>query len=197
MERRTLLLIGMTLLGFTIIGAPRQSFAQSDSALGSWLSITAMVRAGVEDNVQLAAQTSPPATALTNERDAIQRVLSGYYDAFGRDPAEAASFYGEPTNVVLPTEVLTLNKRTDVQAFLANLLVPLKPLGYSYSKISDPRIKFLSETTAFYSCIAIRYKTDGTEIQRLGATYLLHKNPSGWQIHELIVTDLDKLMSPD
>jgi ketosteroid isomerase-like protein len=121
-----------------------------------------------------------------SEKEAIQQFLSDYYDSLSRDPIEAAAFYGEPAIIVLPTDVLPLNKRADVEAFLTKLLSGFKPLGFSYAKLSDPRIKMLSETTAIYSTVAIRYKTDGSEMPRGGFTYLLHKGPSGWKIHELI-----------
>jgi len=58
----------------------------------------------------------------TTENDAIQKVISGYYDACSRDPAEVAAFCGEPTMVVLPNQVFTLGKRADVEGFLAKLL---------------------------------------------------------------------------
>jgi hypothetical protein len=132
-----------------------------------------------------------------SEQEAIQKVINGYYDAVGRDPVEAASFYGEPAMIVLPNDVLAMNKLADVEKFLTNLVGSLRPLGYSHSKLNDPRIKFLNNNTAIYSTIAIRYKTDGSELQRAGFTYLLRKGPSGWKIHQLVATDLDKLVSAD
>jgi hypothetical protein len=48
------------------------------------------------------------AVPASSEKDAIQQVISGYYDAVGRDPAEAASFYGEPAMIVLPNDVAPL-----------------------------------------------------------------------------------------
>ena len=139
----------------------------------------------------------PQPVRAENEQEAIQQVVSGYYDALGRDLTEAASFYGEPAMIVLPTDVLALNKRADVEAFLTKLVSGFKPLGFSHARVSDPRIKMLSETTAIYSTVAIRYKTDGSELPRGGFTYLLHKGPSGWKIHELIATDMDKLVTAD
>ena len=139
----------------------------------------------------------PQPVQAENEKEAIQQVVSGYYDALRRGPIEAASFYGEPAIVVMPNEVLPLNKRADVEAFLTKLLSPFKSLGFSHATVSDPRIKMLSETTAIYSTVAIRYKTDGSELPRGGFTYLLHKGPSGWKIHELIATDMDKLVTAD
>src|SRR5258708_21460514 len=55
-----------------------------------------------------------------SEKEAIQKVVSGYYDALARDLTEAASFYGEPAMIVLPTDFLALNKRALVEAFLSN-----------------------------------------------------------------------------
>jgi hypothetical protein len=40
-------------------------------------------------------------------------------------------------------------------------------------------------------------KTDGTELQQAGFTYLFHKGGAGWKINEVIATDLDKLISAD
>jgi hypothetical protein len=44
---------------------------------------------------------------LSGEQDAIHKVVGAYYDAFARDPEAAAAFYGEPTLIVLPNEILT------------------------------------------------------------------------------------------
>jgi ketosteroid isomerase-like protein len=134
---------------------------------------------------------------LSDEKDAIHQVVSGYFDAFARDPAAAAAFYGEPTLIVLPNEVLALATRSDVEGFLAKLLESLKPLGYSRTKLDAPRVKMLNATTALYSTVAIRMKTDGTELQRAGFIYLLHKGGGGWKINEVIASDVDKLISPD
>src|SRR5215475_3198381 len=108
----------------------------------------------------MAAVTAVTAQQSSDEKDAIHQVVSAYYDAFARDPAAAAAFYGEPTLIVLANEVTTLPSRTDVEAFLAKLLGSLKPLGYSNTKLSAPRIKMLNSTTALYSTVAIRMKTD-------------------------------------
>jgi ketosteroid isomerase-like protein len=152
----------------------------------------------LEPNVPLQlAQASPSSSTLDSERVSIQKALSDYADAFSRSAAEAATFYGEPTLLVLPNQVKVLSKRADVEDLFAKTLAGLTPLGYSYSKFVDPRIRLLNATTAICSAVAVRFKADGTEMQRLGVTYLLHKDNSDWKIHELIPTDLDKLVSTD
>lgn len=130
------------------------------------------------------------------ERDAIQGVMSGYYDVFGRDSAAAAAFYGEPTLIVLPDQVIALSKRADIETFLDKFVASLKPLGYARSKMEGvPRIKLLNATTALFSTVALRLKADGTEMQRVSFTNLLQKGSFGWKIHVIIPTDLDKLIS--
>jgi hypothetical protein len=94
------------------------------------------------------AQADVSGTVSTSEGEAIHKVISDYYNAFGRDTAAAAAFYGEPTLIVLPSQVMMLNERADVEAFLGKLVATLKPRGYSGSKLEAPRIKLLNVTTA-------------------------------------------------
>jgi hypothetical protein len=147
-------------------------------------------------SAQLAQATQ--STAISeNEKDAIQKVLSGYYDAFGRDSAAASAFFSEPTLIVSPNQVLVLSTRADLEATLDKFVASLKPSGFSYSKLGDHHVKLLNATTALYSTVAIRMKADGTEIGQSGFIYLLHKTNAGWRIYEFIATDLDKLISRD
>jgi ketosteroid isomerase-like protein len=132
-----------------------------------------------------------------SDRDAIHDVVNGFYDALGRDSAAASAFYGEPTLIVIPDQVIMLRTRADVEASFDEFVATLKASGFSHSKLGEHRVKLLNPTTALYSTVAIRMKADGTELQRSGFTYLLHKSNVGWRIHEIIATDLDKLISAD
>ena len=132
----------------------------------------------------------------TSDQEAIEAVLNGYYDAFGRDSAAvSASFFSEPALIVFPNQIVRLNSRADVESFYEKFVANLKPSGFSHSKLGEHHVKLLSSTTALCSAVTIRVKADGTEMQRSGFTYLLHKTDAGWKIHELIGTDLDKLIS--
>jgi hypothetical protein len=185
-SRRTLL---AALLATAGLGTTMPSVAQTTQA-DAPMSIDPV-------SVQLAQATAPVTTSV-NEKEAIHKVLSGYYDAFGRDSAAASAFFGEPTLIILPNDVVLLRTRADVEAAFDKFVASsLKPSGYSHSKLGDYRVKLLNSTTALYSSVAIRMKTDGTEMNRAGNTYLLHKSNAGWRIHEIIATDLDKLVSAD
>jgi hypothetical protein len=143
------------------------------------------------------AQATPSTGTSVNEKDAIQSVMTGYYEAFGRDSAAASGFFTEPALIVAPNGSVLLNTRADVAAALEKLLVALKRSEFSHSRLVDRRIKLLTSTTALCGGIAIRMKTDDTEINRAGWTYLLRKTAAGWQIHGIIATDPDKLISAD
>jgi hypothetical protein len=128
------------------------------------------------------------------DEDAIHKVVSEYYEAFAEDPVVAARYYGEPALVVLPDEVMSLPRRGDIEAFLAKGRDALIARGYLNTKMQASRVKKLNQSTALYGTVAIRLKTDGTELERAAFTYLLHKGESGWKIHELIATDVDGLV---
>jgi hypothetical protein len=131
----------------------------------------------------------------SEDEDAVHEVVSQYYEAFVRDPKVAAGYYGEPSLIVLPDEVTSLSTRIDVEAFLKRARETLKARGYLTTEMHAARIKRLNNSTALYATVAIRLKTDGTELERAAFTYLLHRGSAGWKIHALIATDSDSLVS--
>ena len=129
------------------------------------------------------------------DEDAIHEVVSEYYEAFVRDPIIAASYYGEPSLVVLPHQVMSLPRRADIEEFLAKGRDALMARGYLHTKMQASRVRKLNQSTALYGTVAVRMRRDGTELERVAFTYLLHKGNSGWKIHELVATDVDSLVS--
>jgi len=128
------------------------------------------------------------------DENAIHKIVSDYYEAFVRDPVVAADYYGEPSLIVLPQEVKSLPRRADIVNFLANGRAALLARGYLNTRMQASRVRKLNQSTALYGTVAVRMKTDGTELERAAFTYLLHKGDSGWKIHELVATDVDSLI---
>jgi hypothetical protein len=52
---------------------------------------------------------------------------------------------------------------------------------------------FSSATSALAMGVAIRYKTDGQEMERVGLTYLLHEGDGGWKFALMARHDTDKV----
>ena len=101
---------------------------------------------------------SPGAAQQADDTTAIHQAVQWCYDAFANDSPTAAQFFGEPTLIVLPKEVITLTNRADIGAYISRVLAGLKAGGYSTTKLSEPRIKMLNRTTALFGAIAIRMK---------------------------------------
>jgi hypothetical protein len=141
--------------------------------------------------------TGPSETVSATERDAIRQVINGYYDTFPKDPVAAAAFYGEPAMIITLDQLIPLNNRAEVAATFINMRNNLTGSGYKESKLLTPHIKFLNASTVLYSGVIVRLREDGSEMSRGGITYLLHKGDAGWKIHELIVTDPDRLIRDD
>jgi ketosteroid isomerase-like protein len=43
-------------------------------------------------------------------------------------------------------------------------------------------VKLLDQTTALASTVFVRHKTDGSELETIGATYVLRKTEGEWKI---------------
>jgi hypothetical protein len=67
----------------------------------------------------------------------------------------------------------------------------LRARGYGRSELSLQQVKPLSATAAMASGVALRYKADGQEMDRVGVTYLLHKADTGWKIVAVVLHDTD------
>jgi ketosteroid isomerase-like protein len=139
-------------------------------------------------------QSTSPSVAAGSEQEAIRALLNRYYETFGRNAVALSHFYSEPALVVFPNQLIRLDSRADVVSFFDKLALSLRPSGFSLEMV-DCRVRLLNPTTALCSAVALRLKADGTEMQRAGATYLLHKSGGEWKIHETIGTDLDNLIS--
>lgn len=132
---------------------------------------------------------------MIDAKETIQSVVGGYFDALSKGPKAAVAFFGEPAFVSFPNQIMALNTRSDIDAFIERLLSGLAAMDYSHSVMSDPRVSLLSDTAALFSAIATRVKKDGSELQKTGFTYLLRKGDAGWKIHVIMATDPDKLVS--
>jgi len=138
-----------------------------------------------------AAQPNP------SDLDTIREVMLGYFAAFPRDARAAADYMGEPQLVVQHDKLLVLTRQAEIASRLTSQLAQLWVRGYSSTKQPELHIKTLSATTALCGAVEIRVKEDGTELERIGYTYLLQKEDKVWKIHAIISTDLDKTIASD
>ena len=68
----------------------------------------------------------------------------------------------------------------------------LRQREYRRSELSLQQLRLLSATSALAMGVAIRYKTDGQEMERVSVTYLLHKGDSGWKFAVMALHDTEQ-----
>jgi ketosteroid isomerase-like protein len=117
------------------------------------------------------------------EKTAVDHALRDYNDAFVRGDLSAI---GQHCNVpfvrMSPQGVKVLPTMSEIEAFYAGVLRDLRERGYSHSTWSELQVKLLDQTIALASAVVVRHKTDGSELETIGVTYLLRKTEGEWKI---------------
>jgi ketosteroid isomerase-like protein len=134
-------------------------------------------------------------TAAEHDKAGVTRLLTDYYAAFSTLNLQAIlSYYLEPCLLVSARGVVAAPTHPSLAATLTPALEGLRAAGYARSELTMLYVKRLSATTALASGVAVRYKTDGHELERVGVTYVLHSTDGGWKIATLIAHDADDVM---
>jgi hypothetical protein len=55
----------------------------------------------------------------------------------------------------------------------------------------------LSVNTVIAGGVAVRWKTDGQELERAGVVYLLQRTSAGWQFATVVIHDAGDAISPE
>lgn len=127
---------------------------------------------------------------MTGQPTAIQ-VLTDYFAAFSTLEVHAfLPYFHEPSLLIGPEGMVAAPTTAVLAAAFAPALESLRARGFRRSELNVRLSKTLSETAALITGVAIRYKADGQELERVGVTYVLHKNDTGWKIAVLILHDV-------
>ena len=65
----------------------------------------------------------------------------------------------------------------------------LRAKGFGRSELELGYVKSLSSSAALIGGVAVRYKTDGQQMERVGITYVLHETARGWKFATVILHD--------
>lgn len=125
---------------------------------------------------------SNPARAQDAFED-VRQTLQAYEQAWSRhDAAAIAAFYFEPAMRVSQSGPIIRANRTEQETFFAGYLRAIVGRGYEHSEWEMLNGRLLDAHTALASGIAVRYRADGTVLERVGLTYQLWKSGEGWKI---------------
>jgi ketosteroid isomerase-like protein len=122
--------------------------------------------------------------------DAALRMLADYYVAFSRLDVQAIlPYFHEPSILMSPQGVIAAPTVAVVAAAFKPTMDRLRTREFGRSELSVGDVKPLSASATLVTGVAIRYKRDGLELERVGITYILHKAETGWKIAVIILHD--------
>jgi hypothetical protein len=122
--------------------------------------------------------------------DAVNQVMADYYRDFSTLNVHAIlPYFHEPSLLVGPQGVMPIPDRPALLAVFGPVMEALRAKRYGRSELELDYVKSLSSSAAIVGGVAVRYKTDGRELERVGITYVLHKTDSGWTFATVILHD--------
>jgi ketosteroid isomerase-like protein len=124
---------------------------------------------------------------------AIQEMLADYYRTFSTLNLPAIlPFFHEPAFIIGPLGPTGVPNAAALEAIFAPTIQDLRARGYGLSEYDLRHVRVFSATAAATTGIAIRYKTGGQELERVGITYVLHKTGERWKIAVMVLHDADR-----
>jgi hypothetical protein len=133
--------------------------------------------------------SSEPDAALND--DAALRMLAGYYSAFSTLEVQAVlPYFHEPSLLISPQGVIAAPTFAALATVFTPTMEGLRTREFGRSELSVGYVKSLSASAILVTGVAIRYKRNGEELERVGVTYVLHKGEAGWKIAVIILHDV-------
>jgi NTF2-like protein (DUF6841) len=122
--------------------------------------------------------------------EAVNQVIADYYRDFSTLNVQAIlKYFNEPSLLVGPQGVMPIPDRATLVSVFGPVMEGLRAKGYGRSELELGYVKPLSSSAALIGGVAVRYKTDGQQLERVGVTYVLHKTESGWKFATVILHD--------
>ena len=126
---------------------------------------------------------------MTDEA-AVNRMLDEYYAAFSTLNIQAIlPYFHQPALLIGTPGVIALPTPAAVLPIFTLVMQNLRARGYGRSELDQRKVRLLSAKSALASGIAVRYKSDGQELERVGVTYMLHKADDAWKFAVMVLHD--------
>ena len=123
----------------------------------------------------------------------VSQWFEEYLEAFAacgrseRDVATLLDYYGVPLLVTTDDAAVALTSGDQVVAVLQQQVDGMRAAGYAGTEILDSDVTVLNATSALYRGTMSRQRSDGGEVVRLTATYLVTDGAAGRRFSVLAV----------
>jgi len=129
-----------------------------------------------------------------NEETTVIGILADYYAAFSTLDVQAVlPYFLEPSVLIGPQGVFAAPTYAVLTTAFTPAMEGLRAREFGRSELRVRNVKSLSATATLVTGVAVRYKVDGRELERVGVTYVLHKADTRWKIAVLILHDADEV----
>jgi hypothetical protein len=129
------------------------------------------------------------------EKQVVQALETYLLDFNRHDIAAIKSFFSCPLMLIMPQGGPTcLTSEEQIGGSFSAILEGLLSNGFTHSHWQDMSIKLLTDTCALASTVVVRFKGEGVELERLGATYTLCNQGHGWQVTTLVAHSPDSVL---
>jgi ketosteroid isomerase-like protein len=119
----------------------------------------------------------------------VTEFLNAYYRTFSTLNVESiAPFFHEPCLFVSPQGVMAVPTHEAVKEVFRTIAKDFLSKGYGRSELTQLNVKRMS-ATAMATGVAVRFTTDGRELERVGVTYILQRSDNGWRIAVIVIHD--------
>jgi uncharacterized NTF2-like protein DUF6841 len=133
-----------------------------------------------------------------NSQQAVVRTLLDYYAAFNTlDVPTVLPYFHEPSLLIGPQGAFAAPTHDTLAPVLATVIDSLRVREFGRSELSIRHVEPLSTSTNLVTGVAIRYRVDGQELERVGVTYVLQSADNRWRIAVLIVHDPNEVARTD
>src|SRR5579863_4172241 len=117
-----------------------------------------------------------------DNQEAPLRTLADYYRAFSRLEVQAVlPYFHEPALLISPQGVLAAPTLAALAGIFAPAMEGLRSRDFGRSELSVGFVESLSSSATLVTGVALRYRSSGQELERVGVTYVLHKTEGGWK----------------
>jgi hypothetical protein len=126
-----------------------------------------------------------------SEAEQITDAYAGYFRAFQTlEPDGIVPYFHLPCTMVTAGTVAVATTAAEVAGLFDGMMTRLRGHGYASTDLLDSRVRMLGDGLGQLTISAIRLRADGTELERIGATYLFRR-ADAWRIAVIVVHDPD------
>ena len=113
----------------------------------------------------------------------VRRFLADYYRVFSSLAVNAIlPYFHEPALLIFPTAVVAAPTSEALATIFGRTMEDLRARGYGRSEFEMREFRQMGTSAASATGVAVRYKTDGQELERVDLTYVLWKARADWKI---------------